>query len=399
MLTGHERRIDRLYGHGSGRAGGAAALTDSHRGYMNFGLWEGAAAYAPAAERMVERLGELLRLAPGARVIDAACGRGSQDLYLLARFGALSIDAIDVTRANIELARDQAQRRAGPGALRFHHASATRLPFADASFSHAICVEAAHHFDTRETYLREAFRVLEPGGRIALADIVLRRPPRTAVERMLVRTAAALWRIPPANLVTADGYRAVLARAGFRIDSVEEVSARTFPGYYHAQRAPERRRELVASRGRLGATVGAVMNLAAHRVYRAGLLDYLLVSATRPAPESVNIPDGAEPKTPGKPQPEIPEVPRTPQPEIPEVPRHPEPEIPERPQVPEPEIPERPGVPGPEIPERPEPGEPEVPKPEIPRPGTPKPGGPEVPKVPEARDARQARDAREARDD
>lgn len=305
MLTGHERRIDRLYGHGGrGRAGGAVVLTDSHRGYMNFGLWEGATAYAPAAERMVERLGELLRLAPGARVIDAACGRGSQDLYLLARFGALSIDAIDVTRANIELAREQARGWRGPGALRFHHASATRLPFADASFSHAICVEAAHHFDTRESYLREAFRVLEPGGRIALADIVLRRPPRTAVERMLVRAAAALWRIPPANLVTLAGYRGVLARTGFRIDSVEEVSARTFPGYYHAQRAPERRRELVASRGRLGATVGAMMNLAAHRVYRAGLLDYLLVSATRPALDSVDVPDSADPRAP-----EVPKVP------------------------------------------------------------------------------------------
>src|ERR1700710_2940011 len=48
MLTGHERQIDRLYGHGAG------AVTDSHRGYMNFGLWDaGATDYAHAAERMV----------------------------------------------------------------------------------------------------------------------------------------------------------------------------------------------------------------------------------------------------------------------------------------------------------------------------------------------------------
>jgi ubiquinone/menaquinone biosynthesis C-methylase UbiE len=362
MLTGHERLIDRLYGHGGrGRAGGAAVLTDSHRGYMNFGLWEGATEYAAAAEHMVERLGELLHLAPGARVIDAACGRGSQDLYLLGRFGVLSIDAIDVTHANVELARAQARAWRGPGTLRFHHGSATRLPFGDASFSHALCVEAAHHFDTRETFLAEAFRVLEPGGRIALADIVLRRLPRTRAEHVLVSAAAALWRIPRANLVTGDGHRAVLARAGFRIDTVEEVSARTFPGYYHAQRAPERRRELVASRGRLGATVGAVMNLAAHRVYRAGLLDYLLVSATRLAPE---------PRTPKVPPPEIPERPETPEPEIPERPEIPQPEIPERPEIPQPEIPE-PEVPQPEVPETPE-----VP----------------VPKAREPRDAGEARD-------
>jgi ubiquinone/menaquinone biosynthesis C-methylase UbiE len=278
MLTGHERRIDRLYGHGAG------AVADSHRGYMNFGLWDaGAADYARAAERMVERLGELLALAPGAapgvRLLDAACGRGSQDLYLLRRFGALSIDAIDVTRRNIELAVAQAGARPE---LRFHHASATRLPFADGAFSHAICVEAAHHFDTRERYLAEAFRVLAPGGRIALADIVLRRAPRTPTERALLGAATALWRIPRANLVTEAGYRAAFARVGFTELSLEEVSAHTFPGYYRAQRRTERRKELVAARGRLGATVGAVMNFAAHRVYELGLLDYLLVSATKP---------------------------------------------------------------------------------------------------------------------
>jgi microcystin synthetase protein McyJ len=276
MLTGHERMIDRLYGHG-GRS------DDSHRGYMNFGLWEGATDYADAAEHLVERLGEALELAPGARVVDAACGRGSQDLYLLRRFGALSVDALDVTQRNIELAVAQAAARSGPGELRFHHASATRLPFADATFSHAICVEAAHHFDTREAYLREAYRVLVPGGRIALADIVMRRAPRTRTERALIGTAAALWRIPRANVVTLDGYRALLARVGFRLRTIEEVSGRTFPGYYEAQRTPARRRELVAARGRLGATVGAVMNFAAHRVYRAGLLDYLLVSAVKPS--------------------------------------------------------------------------------------------------------------------
>lgn len=276
MFTAHQRRIDRLYGHGQG------AIDDSHRGYMNFGLWDGATEYARAAERMVERLGELCGLGPGARLVDAACGRGTQDLYLLDRFGPLTIDAVDITARNIELATAQAARRAGPGAVRFHRASATSLPFPDGAFTHAICVEAAHHFDTRAAFLAEAWRVLAPGGALALADIALARPPRRGVEAGLVGAAGRLWHIPAVNLVTVDEYRAVVERAGFQVDVLDRVGAHTFPGYYAAQRAPARRRELVRARGPLGAAVGAVMNYAAHRVYRAGLLEYLLVRATKP---------------------------------------------------------------------------------------------------------------------
>ena len=276
MLTRHERWIDRMYGHGEG------SITDSHRGYLNFGLWDpGIEDYAAAAENLVAALGARLGLGPGARLVDVACGRGVQDFFLLRRFGALSIDAVDVTLRNVTTARAQAARHDGPGEVHFHHGSATRLPFADASFSHALSVEAAFHFDTREAFVGEAWRVLEPGGRLALADIVQARPARTRRERAIVEAACRLWRIPAANMGELSGYRTMLARQGFVVESIDHVGPRTFPGYYRAQRAPARRRELIAARGRVGATVGALLNYAAHRVFASGLLDYLLVSAVK----------------------------------------------------------------------------------------------------------------------
>lgn len=58
-------------------------------------------------------------------------------------------------------------------------------------------------------------------------------------------------------------------------------AGQVFPGYYQAQRAPARRRELTAARGRLGATVGSALNDAAHRVFESGLLDYVLAGAVK----------------------------------------------------------------------------------------------------------------------
>src|ERR1700753_2599999 len=95
-----ERAVERLYGHHDPRA------HDSHDGYLNFGLWEpGIDSYVVAASRMVERMGELLRLGPGDRLVDAAPGRGTQDLALAWQFGPLEIDAVDITWKHVEAAR------------------------------------------------------------------------------------------------------------------------------------------------------------------------------------------------------------------------------------------------------------------------------------------------------
>src|SRR5262245_10218691 len=255
----HEQRVERLYARGADNYG------DYGDGYLNFGLWEdGDAEYVRAAERLVHRMGELLGLAPGARVLDAAPGMGSQDVTLHRRFGPIEIDAVDITRAHVEHGRRKAAAAGVAERLRFHHASATRLPFAARSFTHALSLEAAHHFDTRARFFDEVARVLAPGGVLAMADFVLARPPRTAWQRALLEAACRLWHVPPDNVDTLAAYCRRLEAAGFAVTSTEDVSARTFPGYYREQCRPQRRREVTRIRGFVGGRVGHVLNVAIH---------------------------------------------------------------------------------------------------------------------------------------
>ena len=276
MATVHELSVERLYQRG------ASAYGDYSDGYLNFGLWdEGETDYVRAAERLVHRLGELLRLAPGARVLDAAPGMGSQDLYLDRHFGPLELDAIDITRAHVEHGRRKAAAAGIADRLRFHHGSATHLEFADATFDHALCLEAAHHFDTRARFFQEAKRVLVPGGVLAMADFVLTHAQETPWQRAALEAARRLWRVPRANVDTLDGYRARLDEAGFTTTHVEIVSDRAFPGYYREQCRPERRREVTRIRGWVGGRLGHVLNVAIHAVYLARIVDYVLVRAEK----------------------------------------------------------------------------------------------------------------------
>jgi len=271
----HEAAIERLYGH-------REESVDSHGGFLNFGLWDaGITGYLEAAQRMVERVGELAGLAAGARVVDAACGTGAQDTYLARRFGPLSIDAVDVTWHHVDIARRRAATFDAGSTLRVHHASATSLPLPDATATHVISIEAAHHFDTRAAFFAQGHRVLAPGGVIALADFVLVREPHGPLERALFDATCGLWNVPRANADTADGYRTKLERAGFADVSFTYVGDRTFAGYLASQRRPARRKELAVLRGRVGTMVGELMAWAAHAVYAAGLVEYVLVRAQR----------------------------------------------------------------------------------------------------------------------
>lgn len=61
------------------------------------------------------------------------------------------------------------------------------------------------------------------------------------------------------------------------------MGALTFPGYYTEQRRPECRRELACIRGFVGGRIGQIVDVVAIKAYEAGLIDYILVHAEKPA--------------------------------------------------------------------------------------------------------------------
>lgn len=274
----HERAVEHFYAHGAERFG------EFHGGYLNFGLWEpGIQNYLEAAENLVQRMGNILGLRAGSRLLDVACGMGSQDLYLFKHFGALEIDAVDVTWKHIEHGRRRASENKCEELLRFQHGSAVTLPFSDALFSHALCIEGGVHFNTREQFFVEAFRVLKPGGRLAIADYTVKRQPANLWEKFVLEATRVLWKVPLANVDSSKTMAEKLGRCGFVNIKVEEVGALTFPGYYLEQRRPECRRELARIRGFVGGRIGQIVDMAAIRAYEAGLVDYVLVQAEKPA--------------------------------------------------------------------------------------------------------------------
>jgi ubiquinone/menaquinone biosynthesis C-methylase UbiE len=272
----HERKVENLY------AGGVENYVDWHDGYLNFGLWEnGIADYVQAAENLVQRMGTLLGLNENSKLLDVAPGMGTQDIYLFKNFAPQSIDGLDVTWKHIEHGRRRSREAGVEHRVRFQHGTAIELPFPDSSFTHVLSIEGPEHFDTREKFLHEARRVLQPGGIIAMADFIVKNPPRNPLEKLVAEAARKLWQVPRANVYSGAAYQRKMEDAGFEQVKIHEIGASVIPGYYREQMRPESIRAITRIRGFALARLGLLLDIAVYRGFTMGLLEYVLVRGVR----------------------------------------------------------------------------------------------------------------------
>jgi SAM-dependent methyltransferase len=169
----------------------------------NFGLGCGAPLHAAG-------------VAPGDTVLDLGSGAGF-DAFLAARaVGAAGrVIGVDMTPEMLERARANA-RRAGLENVEFRAGEIESLPVEDGSVDAVISNCVINLSPDKPAVFREAFRVLKPGGRLAVSDIVLARPLPDAVAQNL---AAYVGCVAGAALV--DDYLDAIRAAGFEEPEIE----------------------------------------------------------------------------------------------------------------------------------------------------------------------------------
>jgi arsenite methyltransferase len=147
---------------------------------------------------------------PGETVLDLGSGAGF-DAFLAARqlAGTGRVIGVDMTPAMVDKARRNAAKASYPN-VEFRLGEIEALPVPDASVDLIISNCVINLSTDKPRVLAEAFRVLKPGGRLAIADVVATRPLPSALREKLPLIGACL-----AGATLVDEFRQMLAAAGF----------------------------------------------------------------------------------------------------------------------------------------------------------------------------------------
>jgi len=158
----------------------------------------------------------LAELAPGETVLDLGSGGGIDVLLSAQRVGpAGKAYGLDMTDQMLALAREN-QRKAGVQNVEFLPGDIENIPLPDNSVDVVISNCVINLSPDKDHVLREAFRVLKPGGRFAVSDVVTRGQVPSEIRQNML-----LWVGCIAGALEQHEYAAKLARAGFDAIDIE----------------------------------------------------------------------------------------------------------------------------------------------------------------------------------
>jgi tocopherol O-methyltransferase len=255
-------------------------------GALHFGFYDrGIRNHITALRRMTGYLASVIGITPGDRIMDAGCGIGGCVIRIAERFGCRAT-GVNITPFQVTAAREAARRAGVDNIVEFVEADFTDTGIPAGSHTVVWALESVVHVDDKEAFVREAHRVLAPGGRLMIAEYLVREDPApTLAEEEELRTWCRGWAMP--GLLTDAEHGRLLHKQGFEDVRIVDISHHVAPSLRRLGWLVRLLGPTAPAFRRLGvlAPVPAdnlIASAAQIRMFDAGVWRYKVVTARKP---------------------------------------------------------------------------------------------------------------------
>ena len=235
-----------------------------------------------ATAELTTRMIQAAQLAPGQRVLDVGCGSGAPARRLASEHG-VEVLGITTSQIGVETAALETAR-AGVVGVTFEQRDGTANGLPDESFDRVWVLESSHLMPDRQAVVSECARVLKPGGRVALCDLIRRREiPFTELRERKDDFAILRAAFGAARMDTLDQYVGYMETAGLVVDDLVDITTETLPTLDRWRATAAQHRQAVTdilgepSLEAFEASLGILEGF-----WRDGTLGYGLISASKP---------------------------------------------------------------------------------------------------------------------
>lgn len=137
---------------------------------IHYGFWdEKVKSFPQSLLRMNEVMVEAANITSNDKVLDAGCGVGGSSIFMAATVGA-KVTGITLSERQVEHATRNAKQKGVETLVNFQTMNYCQTNFPDNSFDVIWGCESICYADSKEQFIKEAYRILKPGGRLVVAD-------------------------------------------------------------------------------------------------------------------------------------------------------------------------------------------------------------------------------------
>lgn len=184
--------------------------------HIHHGFYENNQTISPkeAQEKLIEKLANLLEIKPQDKILDVGCGMGGSSLYLANNYQAI-VTGITLSPKQVAIATQQAEKNHIKNAAFKIEDALSLASFEDNSFDIIWSLESCEQFFDKKLFLKQAYRVLKPNGKLLLATWCAHQDEYEGFHAKQYKKLCLAFDVP--YMPTIDHYRRLIALQNFTL--------------------------------------------------------------------------------------------------------------------------------------------------------------------------------------